>query len=514
MLKKRILWIFCLFAISWIYSINATCAVKIGSSVFNSSFNTDVGEKIWSKLPSSHWVNEGIKGNTCLLVDGTGMVHTSIDLKPYRGMMLSFSCLAKAVGVTIPPASYLGVKYMFHYKSPSSEVWRNEDNVSGTFNWKELSFKVPIPKDATVGDLSLGLQGSTGKVWFDKIRVIVADISNANLALNKRVNAITKLRGVMSPMKYKNSDLNNLGQNWNANLIRWQINIPQSALLDLSKYDVEINKKLAELDSVLISCKRYNIKVVVDLHTVPGGRTINGKFLMCNNPKYRDYFIKLWQRITKRYKGNTVILGFDLMNEPPEDYEINDLNNGKTVDYWQIEISTIQVIREIDRERNIIYEVGNYDSPNEYNFFHPLNFQNIIYELHMYAPWTYTAQGVDNDKSGIIYPGMIDGIYYDKKTLRSILQPVRNFQLAYNAPIYVGEFSAVRWAPSAAKYIDDCISIFEEYGWNWTYHAYREWNGWDVEYENGTSKHDKAKVSLTDTDRKKVLLKWFAKNNK
>ena len=27
------------------------------------------------------------------------------------------------------------------------------------------------------------------------------------------------------------------------------------------------------------------------------------------------------------------------------------------------------------------------------------------------------------------------------------------------------------------------ISINEAYGWDWTYHAYREWQGWSVEYD-------------------------------
>ena len=27
------------------------------------------------------------------------------------------------------------------------------------------------------------------------------------------------------------------------------------------------------------------------------------------------------------------------------------------------------------------------------------------------------------------------------------------------------------------------IEIFEEYGWDWTYHAFREWNGWSLEHE-------------------------------
>jgi len=60
--------------------------------------------------------------------------------------------------------------------------------------------------------------------------------------------------------------------------------------------------------------------------------------------------------------------------------------------------------------------------------------------------------------------------------------------------------------------LSDCIDIFEEYGWDWSYHAYREWTGWSVEDENQPM--NIPKPATADTDRKKVLLSWFAKNTK
>jgi hypothetical protein len=37
-------------------------------------------------------------------------------------------------------------------------------------------------------------------------------------------------------------------------------------------------------------------------------------------------------------------------------------------------------------------------------------------------------------------------------------------------PIFI---EAAEW-DCAAGYLRDCIDLFEEYGWDWTYHAYRE----------------------------------------
>jgi hypothetical protein len=93
------------------------------------------------------------------------------------------------------------------------------------------------------------------------------------------------------------------------------------------------------------------------------------------------------------------------------------------------------------------------------------------------------------------------------------LQPVIDFQRDYGVPIYIGEFSAIRWAPDngAQRYLKDVIEIFEENNWSWAYHAFREWNGWSVEH---TSNKDDNERSATPTDREQLLRTWFAKNAK
>ena len=101
----------------------------------------------------------------------------------------------------------------------------------------------------------------------------------------------------------------------------------------------------------------------------------------------------------------------------------------------------------------------------------------------MYDPGSYTRQGVNNKwgergtERFVTYPGVIDNRKYDREALRKHLQPVRDFEKKYGARIYIGEFSAVRRVPGAAQYLEDLITIFEKYGWDWSYHAFREWNG-------------------------------------
>ena len=43
-------------------------------------------------------------------------------------------------------------------------------------------------------------------------------------------------------------------------------------------------------------------------------------------------------------------------------------------------------------------------------------------------------------------------------------------------PYYIGEFSVVCWAPegSGEQYLRDVMELFEQRGWSWSYHAFRE----------------------------------------
>jgi hypothetical protein len=75
----------------------------------------------------------------------------------------------------------------------------------------------------------------------------------------------------------------------------------------------------------------------------------------------------------------------------------------------------------------------------------------------------------------------------------------------------VGEFSAIRWAPGADRYLSDLIGIIEAHGWDWTYHAFREWDGWSVEYSPDKNDHNPAPAP---TARQQVLMKWMRQDQR
>ena len=69
---------------------------------------------------------------------------------------------------------------------------------------------------------------------------------------------------------------------------------------------------------MLDSCQRHGVKVVIDIHSPPGGRYANNDMAMFFEKPYQDYFVALWERMARRFKGHPAVWGYDLVNEPTQ----------------------------------------------------------------------------------------------------------------------------------------------------------------------------------------------------
>lgn len=320
-----------------------------------------------------------------------------------------------------------------------------------------------------------------------------------------------RLRGTMLSTQVTAADLKLLGQQWKANHVRWpllwdSVSYSPADNADLKAYDAWLEKAIARLDQLLPVCEQVGLKVLIDLHTPPGGRDHKTLYYrMFEEKRFQDAFLQLWKKIAHHYQGNMTIWGYDLLNEPAEGYVASPL-----LDWQPLALQAAQNIRKIDQQHAIIVE-SYWGDPAQLSKFAPLSVPGMVYSVHMYNPMHFTHQGIYGNPTGVSYPGKIDGKYWDKQQLRQVLQPVVDYQKKYGVPIYIGEFSAVRWSPDngSYKYLRDVIDIFEENSWSWAYHAFREWNGWSVEH--GSNRNDQLPSNMP-TDREKLLRAWFAKN--
>jgi hypothetical protein len=177
--------------------------------------------------------------------------------------------------------------------------------------------------------------------------------------------------------------------------------------------------------------------------------------------------------------------------------------------------SLVTSIRAVDPTHVIIFEPAPWGLPPAFTNLEPLPFTNIVYSFHSYEPHAFTHQGVYSAYPyGVEYPNTTSSIV----SLSKSLDPVRAFVKKTGAPIYVGEFSAARWAPndSASRYLKDSIELFEVEKWSWTYFSYRGYHGWDAEIPytipNGITAKAAAAQRVPHTPSMDILRSYFTRN--
>ncbi len=460
-------------------------------------------------------LNAAQAGNTAVIdTHGSregGAVHGKIDLGGMTGGVRA-TIRARGQGIGRPDKSYFGLKFMFHYIDPETHAakWPQADHRGGDFDWTTLELVADLgPRPVGEVDVTLGLQNVEGHVEFD-----LSSFAFGPHALYEfpRYNqdwivpypehnpdGAAQLRGAMLPYDPTEDDIRTLAS-WGATIGRYQMsrNFQKiDANLDFPEYVAWLDGRLDLLEKVLGWARGCGMRICVDLHVPPGSVRDNSEMRMFTDKACLDLYVKCWEKIARRFRGNAdVIYGYDLLNEPHQNrHEV-------PWSYWDAQRLAAEAIRRIDPDTAIVMEANLSSSAPAYEYMSPLAMPNVIYELHMYIPSEYTHQGVTGGWSEPRkWPDPSRG--WDKEMLRRKLEPVVAFSRRHNAKIFVGEFSAIAWAEGAENYLRDCIELFNEYGWDWCYHAFHEWRGWNVEYAGdslATLKH------VGDTPRKRVLL--------
>lgn len=331
-------------------------------------------------------------------------------------------------------------------------------------------------------------------------------------------------------------NVNELRNEYGANVVRLQIH-PQNYA---QQHNVPLSQAWDDMLDVteqgLKEAARQGLMTVVDLHSLPIPGSKNAPEFW-NDDATLDVLISCWKEIVQRLAPyRDYIWGYDLLNEPHNTAEL-PLGASKWHGWAQ---QLTDTIRTLDQTTPIIYEASPGALPrgfieNEWidagpgypvkyqGDFQLLDDDNVIYSVHWYELHSYTHQGIGYHNGSpvtedwpdkMVYPGTNNGVYWDKKTLRKLMRPVVEFQKKYDVPIYVGEFSAIRWAPGASQYLRDSIEMFEEFGWSWTYHSFRDWHGWQVDYtETMTSDANSASAIASEpTDRELTLKSYFNRN--
>lgn len=195
------------------------------------------------------------------------------------------------------------------------------------------------------------------------------------------------------------------------------------------------------IDRVLGWAKAHDIKVILDIHAAPGGQTgVNhddgvGYPLTFYVPEFQRRTITLWRAIAERYRDNTTVLAYDLLNEPISPYHDTDFLNPRLEPLYQ---KIAAAIREVDPNHPIILAAAQWST--NFGVFGPPFDDNLAYTYHKF--WASPE--------------------------RREVQDYVNFANRWGAPIFLGETGELtdEWN---AKY----RGMNERFGIGWSFWTFK-----------------------------------------
>jgi endoglucanase len=358
--------------------------------------------------------------------------------------------------------------------------------------------------------------------------MLAAGCATQSAADSKSAETPVRMRGfTVSSLSPEN--LRDAREQWGANIVRWQLNVIDSTAVrkKISKQEAW-DEVFAKFPAGLDAARDQGMTVVFSFPQnafIPhapsrANKEVYAEFWRDEDGRNLQTLVDAWKRIATLCADRPdQPIWFDLMNEPLDWTQMPSYPKEWPV--WAQRL--IDEIRAIDPVHPIVIEPGPGGLCWGFKTFPALVGKNLIYSLHQYQPQSYTHQGIADIRNTDLaqaylerqrgWPGVFGdsgGGFWDKARIEKELQPVFDF-IGRNpdARIYVGEFSVIRWAPDGANYLRDTIDIFEQHGWDWTYHAFREFNGWSVEHDNVYSDSPHAAKSVGISDRGAVLLDFM-----
>ena len=207
--------------------------------------------------------------------------------------------------------------------------------------------------------------------------------------------------------------------------------------------EIWIEEGFKRLDDVIKWCKEENLYVVLDLHAAPGGQTGDNiddswsyPFLLVDEQAQKTT-IALWKKLADRYKDETIVIGYDLLNEPlPHYLENKDVLNPLLEPLYK---KLTAAIREVDN--NHIIFLGGAQWNTNFDVFGKPYEDKLAYTFHTY--WTDVKQDV--------------------------VQRFVDFSEKYNVPLWLGESGE-----NEDAWIDSFRVLLETNNIGWCFWPYKK----------------------------------------
>ncbi len=161
-----------------------------------------------------------------------------------------------------------------------------------------------------------------------------------------------------------------------------------SVRLPINARHLAQEETLLRIDRLIAWCKKHGLLVILDMHGAPGGQTGTNiddceadRPELFENPDYQHELIDLWRMLARRYRNETTVAGYDLLNEPLPEW-FSGYNAMVLPLYRQL----VQAVREEDQNHLIIVEGVHWAT--DFSIFEPLQNEplddNCMLQFHKY----------------------------------------------------------------------------------------------------------------------------------
>ena len=136
------------------------------------------------------------------------------------------------------------------------------------------------------------------------------------------------------------------------------------------------------IDELITWCEPYNMYIILDMHCAPGGQNggpisdSDGTARLWLEEENKELTIQIWREIAEYYSDNTLIGGYDLINEPVLPVGVS------LEEFKQLYIDITDAIREVDNN-HIVYIEGNWYGTDFSGLTPPWD-DNMSYSFHKY----------------------------------------------------------------------------------------------------------------------------------
>lgn len=152
------------------------------------------------------------------------------------------------------------------------------------------------------------------------------------------------------------------------------------------------------IDDFLGWCRKHEVDVILDMHAAPGGQNdgpisdSDGEARLWTEPKpHQDQLVTIWTEIARRYAADTLIIGYDLINEPVTPNSIGD-GEAQADALRAMYVRLVEAIRKVDT-KHILFIEGNYYATTFDKLDPPFD-DNMVYAFHKY--WNAVDVGTIN----------------------------------------------------------------------------------------------------------------------